>query len=53
MQKFHNLTNITYNLTKSSVREYKCIFKIINIKKEISANLSERRLSEAVSVNHI
>ena len=35
VQKFqYNLTNIKYNPINSNVGEYKCIFKILNIKKE-------------------
>ena len=47
----YNLTNIKYNLTNSSVGEYKCIFKILSIKKERGKNLLETSLSEAVSTN--
>ena len=47
----YNLINIKYNPTNSSVGEYKCIFKILNIKEERGANLSETRLSETVSTN--
>ena len=47
----YNLTNIKYNLTNSSVGEYKCIFKILNIKKDRGKNLLETSLSEAVSTD--
>ena len=49
----YNLTNIKYNLTNRSVGEYKSIFKYLNIKKRKGTNLSETRLSEAVSTNLI
>ena len=49
----YNLTNIKYNLTNGSVGEYKSIFKYLNIKKRKGTNLSETRLSEAVSTNLI
>ena len=47
----YNLINIKYNPTNNSVGEYKCMFKILSIKEERGANLSEIRLSETVSTN--
>ena len=45
----YNLTNIKYNLTNRSVGEYKSILKYQ--KKKSGTNLSEARLSEAISTN--